>query len=823
MSAVAPVRAVEEVAEIQACFHCGLPVPAGTHYPILLKTETHPACCRGCQAVAQTIIDAGQADYYRHRTALPATPEAALEELREIGLYDLPEVQASFVRSDGSIREAFLILEGIVCAACVWLNERHLKQLAGVLEVEINFSNNRARVRWDDSKVHLSDVLRAVQEIGYIAHPFDPGRSQELHRKDRDAQIRRIAIAGLGMMQVMMFAIPTYVAEGTGTMEAGIEALMRWSSLLLTVPVVFYSAWPFFLGAWRDLARRYVGMDVPVALGIGVSFVASVWATLTRSGEVYFDSIAMFVFFLLTGRFLEFSARRKSSEAAEALIKLLPAVASKLPVWPDRKHERTPVSGLTRGDVVLVRPGESIPADGVVMEGESSVNESLLTGESRLLKKGMGDALTGGTVNVDSTLIMRVEKIGQDTVLSGIIRLLDRAMTEKPLVARIADSVAAWFVGAVLLIAAAAFVIWWQVDPGRALWVTVSVLVVTCPCALGLATPAALTVATGRLVREGLLATRGHAIEALSKVTHFVFDKTGTLTYGQFVLLETRVLGHESAGRCLAIAAALEQGSEHPIARAFAAACPHPSLTARGLRNVPGNGLEGVVDGRRYRLGTTRYVLELHGVELAMSGLAPGSTVVALGDEAGWLACFVLDDSLRPDADRLVRRLRAVGIEVWLLSGDAPGVVHSLAERLGIAHAYAQMSPQDKLEKLQELQATGAHVAMMGDGVNDAPVLAAAEVSIAMGQGTEVAQSSADLVLMSGRLETVAEGLEVSGRTRKVIRQNLAWALIYNLVAIPAAFAGWVTPWMAGIGMSMSSLVVVLNALRLSRARAGIS
>jgi P-type Cu2+ transporter len=802
-----------------ACFHCGLPVPFGAQYPIRLKQETHPACCRGCQAVAQTIIDAGQAEYYRHRTALPATPESALEELKELGLYDFPEVQASFVKCEGDIREAFLILEGIVCAACVWLNERHLRQLPGVLEVEVNYSNNRARVRWDESRAHLSDILKAVREIGYIAHPFDPGRSQELYRKERNAHIRRIAIAGLGMMQVMMFAIPGYIAAGTGTMASGIEAMMRWASLLLTVPVVFYSAWPFFRGAWRDLRRRYVGMDVPVALGIGISFSASVWATLTRSGEVYFDSVVMFVFFLLTGRFLEFSARRKSSEVAEALVKLLPAVANKLPNWPRREQESVPVSMLGKADHVLIRPGESIPADGVVVEGESSVNESLLTGESKPLSKGKGETLVGGAINVESTLIMQVERVGQDTVLSGIIRLLDRASAEKPRMAQIADRVAGWFVGTVLLIAALSYMVWWHIDAGRALWVMVSVLVVTCPCALSLATPAALTVASGRLLRQGLLATRGHALETLSRVTHFIFDKTGTLTYGQFSILDIRTVGGESRERCLALAAALEQGSEHPMALAFQAAGTGPALAVKDLRNVPGKGIEGNIAGRLYRLGSMAFVSELSGTSLIDFDFPDQTTVVALGDETGCLALFALGDRIRPDAEALVRRIRERGIEVWMLSGDAPESVKKMADRLGITLACSRLSPGDKLDKLQALQKQGARVAMMGDGVNDAPVLAAADVSIAMGQGTAVAQSAADLLLLTERLETVADALEISRGTRAVIRQNLAWALIYNTIAIPAAFMGWVTPWMAGIGMSMSSLFVVLNALRLSRTK----
>ena len=817
--------------EETCCFHCGLPVPPGAHYPVLFNHISHPSCCRGCQAVAQVILDSDHGDYYRHRTELPPTAvgEAgrATDWLKELKLFDLPEIQNTFVRQEqGDTREASLILEGIVCAACVWLNERHIASLPGVLQADVNYSTRRARVRWDDSRIHLSDILQAIRDIGYSAHPFDSSRQDAVYQKERKTALRRLFIAGFGMMQVMMYAVPMYLADD-GTMTADIADLMRWSSLLLTFPVVFYSAWPFFAGAWRDLKRRRAGMDVPVALGVGSAFIASVWATVSGGGQVYFDSVSMFVFFLLTGRFLEMIAQRKAGEAAESLVKLIPAVATWLPNYPSYEgEERVPLSRLKRGDHVLIRPGESIPADGNVVDGESGVDESLLTGESRAVAKGLNAPLVGGAINIASPLVMQVERLGQDTVLSGIVRLLDRAQSEKPRMARIADRVASWFVTGLLLVAAVVGLTWYSLDAQRALWITISVLVVSCPCALSLATPVALAAATGRLTRLGLLITRGHALETLSRATHVVFDKTGTLTEGKMQVLEVLVVDEAKREDYIALAAVLEQGSEHPVGRAIRSIASDSGTMAgmTGIKSISGNGMEGILNGMRYRLGNPGFVAALHGREIPWkTALTQADTLVALGNECGWLALFVLGDRVREDAPQLIRGLQAMGLEVSLLSGDRQEVVAKVAATLGIKHWDAELEPVGKLAKLKDLQQHGARLVMVGDGVNDAPVLAAADVSVAMGSGTEVAQASADTVLLSAQLLHLLDGIKVARLTDHVIRQNLAWAMIYNVVAIPAAALGYVTPWMAGIGMSASSLLVVLNALRLTGKSGGLT
>lgn len=796
----------------EACFHCGEPVPPGAKYFILYQGVNRPACCIGCQAVGQTIIDSGNADYYRLRTDMPKTAEAALEELKNLKLYDLPEVQSSFVKSEGEVREANLILEGIVCAACVWLNERHLLQLPGVLAADINFSTHRARVRWDDNRIRLSDILKSIQDIGYLAYPFDTGRQEELFRKERETAIRRLAIAGLGMMQVMMYAVPAYMAA-EGTMTRDIQALMRFASLILTTPVVFYSAWPFFQGAWRDLKLKRAGMDVPVALGVGAAYAASIYGTFVGSEEVYFDAVTMFVFFLLTGRFLEMSARKRSAEAAESLVKLIPAAAMRLPGYPlTRDEEMVAAVKLVAGDHVLIGPGESFPADGCVVEGVSSVDESLLTGESLPVAKHASSSVIGGSINIESPLVVKVEKVGSDTVLSGIVRLLDRALAEKPRLAQIADRIAGWFVFALLLVAASVAGIWYFIDASRAFWITVSVLVVSCPCALALATPAALTAALGRLTRLGLLSTRGHALETLARATDFVFDKTGTLTTGQFSLVDMEVLRTDRA-QALALAQALEQGATHPLAAALREAAGPAILSAEQLSYIPGCGVTGRIAGKTYRLGAPEFL----GAAPASGRFKIGDSLVGLADESGVLAWFALGDTPRAQAKQLISDLKELGVRIHLYSGDRVENVRDLARQLGIDDAQGGMLPQDKLNAVRALQQGGGIVAMTGDGVNDAPVLAQAQVSIAVDQGAEAAQAAADMVLLSSEIGRLADGVKLARKAQGVIRQNLAWSVFYNALAIPSAAMGHVTPWMAGIGMSLSSLLVVLNAMRLSR------
>jgi Cu2+-exporting ATPase len=871
MSTPAAIASAEPAAA--DCFHCGLPVPPGSDFRVDIDGAARPMCCRGCEAVARAIVDGGMGDYYRYRTATaPTAREIVPEFLRQTALYDHPAIQKSFVRADGEhVREAALILEGITCPACVWLNERHLAHLPGVLEVHINYATHRARVRWDQRRVRLSDILQAVSRIGYLAHPFDPGRYQQQLEDDRRRLLRRVGVAGVFGMQVMILSVALYVGDWSGVEEEYRRFFYR-VSLLLTLPVLLYSAQPFFRSAWRDLKHWRTGMDVPVSLGIGAAFLASLWTTVTGAGTVYYDSVCMFAFFLLTARYFELAAHKRASEASEALVQATPATATRIievanpsPSSPSvpagvREHPAHPFDGadvhwtsatspshlprgeggepresiymtetvavaeLQPGERVRIRPGETIPADSVVLEGRSTVDESLLTGESLPVAKGPGQALVGGAINIESPLTARVEKTGPDTILSSILRLLDRATAEKPRLAQLADRIAAGFVTAVLLLAGLTALYWWNHDTALWLPATIAVLVVTCPCALSLATPAAITAATGHLTRLGLLVTRGHALETFAHATHFIFDKTGTLTRGRLRLLETRSFSRLTAAQCLSLAAALEHHSEHPIARALIeAAGPAAWPTAAEVVNTPGAGLRGSIDDQIFFLGTPAYIEEQTGRAVDPGVLEPlrrqGDTVVLLAGQDGLHAAFALSDELRPGARELITELQRRGKSVMLLTGDHETAAHRVADALGIRELAWELKPADKLARIKALQQQGAVVAMIGDGVNDAPVLAAAQVSIAMGGGTAVAAANADMILLSQDLMHLADGLAVARRTLGIIRQNLAWALAYNLIAIPAAAAGYVSPWLAALGMSASSLLVVGNALRLVRSK----
>jgi Cu2+-exporting ATPase len=790
---------------------------------VVINSHDQPMCCHGCKAVAQAIIDSGNADFYRHRTETTPTGQALLPDfIRQTRVYDHPDIQKTFVREAGEHqREAALMLEGIVCAACIWLNERHVAQLPGVLDVQVNYATHRARVRWDDTLIQLSDILQAIHRIGYSAHPYDPQQQQQAFERERRNQLRRIGIAGVLGMQVMVLSVALYVGDWSG-MESGFRTLFRWVGLLLTTPVLLYSGAPFFRGAWRDLRNRSVGMDVPVALGILVAFGGSLHATLTGQGEVYYDSVVMFIFFLLTSRHFELMARKRGAETMEQLSQAMPAMATRITVAGNREqHEVIPLTELLPGDTVLIRPGETVPADGTIVAGKSSVSEALLTGESTPLGKDQGARLIGGSINIESPLYLQVEQVGLDTVLAEIVRLLEQAQNEKPAITRIADRVATWFVGTVLLIAAVVGFTWWQLAPDNWLPVLVSVLVVTCPCALSLATPTAISAATGTMLGHGLLIIRNHSLETLARSTHVIFDKTGTLTFGTPEITRIQCLSHLDERTVLAIAAALEQQSEHPAARAIvAAAAGSKSLTAVDIKNYPGAGISARIDDRQWFIGNPEFITAHTDADNETLSTDIGyGTLIILADMRQPHARFLLRDTLRPEAPAVIRALQDAGKQVLLMSGDNPAATQQMASEAGIEDVRAGMTPADKLQQVQALQQQGAIVVMVGDGINDAPVLAGADLSIVMRTAAHISQASADILLLSNNLGALTGGILLARKTRNIIKQNLSWAVSYNLVALPAAALGFVAPWMAAIGMSSSSLLVVLNALRLTRPR----
>ena len=717
--------------------------------------------------------------------------------------------------------ESSMAVEGMTCAACALTVEDALRAVPGVVTAEVGAASRRARVVWRAGSVLPSQWLDAVRAAGYRGVPLADLAVRAERRRASRQMLWRWLVAGLCMMQVMMYAYPAYTAA-PGDISPDAQALMRWASWVLSLPVMLFSCGPFFRAALRDLRMRRVGMDTPVTLGIVITFAVSSWGTFEPDGifgaEVYFDSLTMFVFFLLSSRWLEARLRDRTGGALDMLLQRLPDGVER--ERADGRREQVAAHRVALGNVLHVKPGEAFVADAVILEGETLADEALLSGESRPMPRGPGDTVLAGSYNLAAAVRVRVTAVGDATRFSQIAALMDEAARSRPRLAQLADRMARPFLLLVLLAAAGACLYWWPQDPGHALMVAVAVLVVTCPCALSLATPAAMLAAAGALARRGVLVRRLQALEMLARVDTVVFDKTGTLTRDALALGEVRTRDGVDREQALAMAAALAGRSLHPASRALAAA-------GRDSANEDLWQVSDLVEeaGRGVRARLTRngwpWPGELRLGSAAHCGVAATGgrdMTIWLSDAQGMLASFVLHEELRADAQATVARLQSMGLQVQLLSGDASPAVARVAAVLGIAQAQGGCSPQHKLQALRALQQQGRHSAMVGDGLNDGPVLAGADVSFAFGQAVPLAQAQADFVVPGGALRAVADTLVLARRTLAVVRQNLAWAAVYNAVSVPLAVAGWMPAWLAGLGMAASSLLVVLNALRLSRA-----
>ena len=808
------------------CFHCGLPVTDPAAAPVLdVFGEERRFCCHGCHAVCKAIVDAGLEDYYRHRTdpAVSANHQLVPDFLTQVELFDRPEIQQDFVTPVGDSREAALLLDNIRCPACLWLNERHLRGLPGVLDVHIDDTTQRARVRWDPQTIRLSEILRAITDIGYIAHPYDATRSEQLNRLRRRRSTERLLFAGLVGMLVMNFSLATYLMGETGA--AGELPLWivvgRWSNLLLALLLLAYPGQEFFAGAWSDLRHRRLGMDVPVVLGLSAAFLGSLHATVTGRGEVYLDSIAMFIFFLLLARRYELRGKLTAADRIDRLARVTPGTASRL--GSDGNVDEVPVDELVAGDRIRLLPGATLPVDGIVAHGISSFDESLLTGEAQPVLHQPGDAVIAGSVNGDQPVTLRVTHALQQSAVSEIRRLVERGLEQRPRYAVLAEQVASWFVAALLLIATATAIYWLWSDPRSWLPNTIAVLIVTCPCALALATPVALAVSAGRFIDMGVLPLRMRALDALARSDLFVFDKTGTLTAGQPALAAVVPTAGLDQNTCLRHAAALAADSAHPVAQALRAAVPRTRLVTTQLENVPGAGIRGSIEDREWRFGKPEFAAQPADYDedartVIADGRAHGRLVSVLANPEGVQAVVSFEDPLRPGIDAMLAGLTDSGVQhLAILSGDAPDTVLRLGRQLGIGDAHGGLSPAAKLAWTQQQQSQGRQLAMFGDGINDAPTLAVADVSISFADATDLANSSSDFLILGNDAAALAHARRLARRTRRNILQNLAWAAAYNLLAVPFAAAGWIPPWGAAIGMSFSSLFVVMNALRLQR------
>ncbi len=793
--------------EQKNCFHCGEPNPENSHYRVTINGQSQTMCCPGCEAVAQTIVDSGLTSYYTHRSE-NAEKMAALvpEELKQLDHYDIKQIQEDFVQQNENSNEITLTVEGITCAACAWLIEKQLRFMPGLLFINVNTTLHRAVIKWDNRQLKLSLILKEIQKIGYKAYPFQVNKQEAFYTQQAKSYLRRLGLAGLATMQVMMFAIALYSDFFSGMEEEFIH-YFRWVSFILATPVLLYSAQPFYINAWRNIRNKTLGMDIPISIALLGAYSASGYATVVGRGEVYFESVSMFTFLLLLGRLLELRARRKASETSSNLLRLLPSMATLIKdINKPQLQSVIPAKTLNIGEIILVKAGETLPVDGTIINGLSNIEESMLTGEHLPVKKDKNDPVFAGTVNITSPLTIRVEKLTDNTLIADIIHLQDSAQLNKPRIEIVADIVSRYFVAALLIVASLTYIGWSVIAPAQAFWITLSVLVATCPCALSLATPTALTCATAQLNKQGILIKQHHVLETLNKINHMVFDKTGTLSKGNFSLLNTTVYGDYSKQQCIDFASQLEKVSEHPISLAFQK-LQQKTIIINNVSNIPAQGLQGDYKQQTLKLGHAQFCAIDKPIDSK-------ELLICLTLDNQLLATFELGDELRDSASAIVNYCSTKKIKTTLLTGDISAKSEEVCDLLKIDHLIKGVTPEGKLRHLQQLQIEDK-VLMVGDGINDAPVLAGAHVSVALASGSDIAKNSADVILLGEDLNKLKVLKQTAQKTTAIIKQNLGWAIGYNLIIVPLAIMGHVPPYIAVIGMSFSSLIVVSNSLRL--------
>jgi Cu2+-exporting ATPase len=788
------------------CYHCDQPLPKNEIFTTEILGEVRQLCCIGCQAVAETIIENGLDDYYRFRTEPALKAEPNQSALPDLDIFNDKSVQESFVIEAGHERQAQLSLQGVSCPACAWLIERQLSKLNGIAQIAVNVGSRRATVSWDASRLELSYIFKAIENIGYRAQPFQPDQHEKLYVQQNKRLLIRLGIAGLMSMQVMMLTFGIYFGV-FGDLEPVTLSYFQWTSLLLSLPVVFYSGREFYVSAFRVIKVRAVNMDVPISLAIIGLFAASLISTVQKSGETYFESVCMFIFLLLVSRYLEHRSRHKSAQISANSVSHTPIIATVI----DKGEQQTLLANkLTIGQHVLVKVGETVPIDGVIIDGCSNIDESMLSGEFLPVTKNRGDKVFGGTINQSNPIEVEVQSLFKDALIQNILRMQELAFAQKPEIALLVDKFSQYFVTAVLSISAITFITWQWVDPSQAFWVMASVLVATCPCALGLATPSALTCAIALLNRQGILVKRANVLEQLKTITHACFDKTGTLTEGKFTLAQYQCI---KSGLCtedvLNIAATLESVSEHPISHAFPT--DKPLLTLTNNKIDVGLGVSGTINNTRYKIGAARYFDIPTPNELEHCN-------VFLGTNNEIIAGFVVRDKTRTDAQGALNKLQSKSLTI--LSGDNEAAVAKLASELSIEHWQSECSPEQKMHYVQGIQNNGGSVLMVGDGVNDSPVMAATDVSVALANATDIAKNSADVVMLNQNITGIIALLDISKECYKTIKQNLWWAVGYNTIVLPLAVTGLLSPWMGVIGMSLSSLLVVANSTRLLNSKA---
>lgn len=788
------------------CYHCQAAIPVGTAVRASIEGEERAFCCHACLGVAELISSCDLSRYYAVRENAAPRPQAQNDAKWQA--YDIAEIAGQYVHQQDGQSEIHLYIEGIHCGACAWLIRSVLKEQLGLEEVFVNVSTARAEIRYGEN-VKLSQILAAIASLGYVPNLFSPEETERRQNRLRNQHLLRLIVAGLGMMQVMMFATGLYTGDYYG-IERQYSQLLRWISLLCTTPVFFYSGLPFLQNAWAALKMRRVNMDVPVAFAIAGAYFASVYHTLIGQGEIYFDSVTMFIFFLSISRFLEFMTHRRARLNDIRFAKLLPEAVERREA--DGSYRLYPLAVIQNGDVIRILPAQTIAIDGVIVQGSTRVDEAMLSGESTAVSKAEGDNVLAGSHNLASPVDVQVSATGQETTLAGIRRLMARAEQHKSVHIERNQEIANWTILTVLILAALGYVLWQFIAPERAFEIALAILVATCPCALSLATPAALTAAMNHAHAHGILIKQSDTLDRLPAVRHILFDKTGTLSEGDFRLMDAHFADEQEADFLWQIVKSLQMHSPHPIAWAMSRHSPAAALPLDNVQQMPSQGVCGDYQGQTWAVGNAALIRQVFPHLTLPSLQADTGVAVYLANARGLQAQFVFADPPRADLAHIMAKLS--GYQLHIASGDKTENVRRIAEICGIADYHAQMLPQDKLHYLQNLD---TETLMIGDGINDAPVMAAAAVSVAVGKANPLSQTQADIVLLQGGPELLPYLFELAQRARHIMRQNLFWASFYNALVVPLAICGYLTPWIAALGMSASSLLVVLNALRISR------
>ncbi len=802
------------------CFHCHLPVETAGEFRAEIAGIQREFCCLGCQSVCIAIHNAGLDDFYQktpENESLTPPPDLPAE----LAAYDLDEVQRDYVDNLGDIRTIHLLVDGIHCAACVWLIEHALAKRESVLDAEVNLTAKRLRLKWNNRIESLSTILQALGQIGYAAVPFDTDVAEGALARRHRSLLYRMAFAGFAMMNLLWISIALY----SGADKGEFRNWFHWIGFFIATPTLFYAGFPFLRNAYLGLRHRYLTMDLPIAIGSLATYGYSTYVTVTASttGHVYFDTVVNFLFVILVGRYLEAISKREALSATTRLLELQPKLAT---ILIEGKPKIVPIKSVQIGDEVLVRPGEKVPVDGRVIDGQSAVDESMLTGESQPVYKQWGDTIVAGSLNGEGALTVKAEQVLKNTALAKIVALMEEAQASKSPIQCTADKIVPWFVTVTLSLALVTFLYWLQYDFEQALLAATSVLIITCPCAFGLATPMSIAVATGVGASRGILIKQGSALELLSQITHMVFDKTGTLTQGniQVVRVQARHQGHEA--QILQLAASVEQQSEHPVASALQTAAKLQHLHLEPVTQFhafPGRGVQGWVQGQQVTVGTLHWLLaqnidiEPDWQALAQQQEKQGVSCLFIAWDGRMQGLIGVSDQLRTDAKRTIDSLKKMHIGVTVLSGDRRSVVEAVTQDFGDINRIAEVLPEDKTRVIQDLQQQGERVAMVGDGINDSPALIQADVGIALASGTDVSIESADIVLTKNELYKVVEARKLSAQTLRTIKQNISLSIGYNLIMVPLAMMALVTPLVAAFTMPVSSLLVIANAARIKR------